>query len=154
MDHLGDTDDPSVDPDSLQQEKLDSSTLSEDWSPDKGSSDSSPSALPISADTEARAMEAQNVNNTGANQENQAQTPPPRTRQKEAELDLADRLARRQRKLEAILFEKETGMLNYVFHRFAKPYYLKFKVEANESFHLAVLNRRRLSKRFQKPSNG
>jgi hypothetical protein len=65
---------------------------------------------------------------------------------------LAERMARRQAKVESDLRERETLMLGYVRHRFHPGYYARWKSEANEFFNQAVICRLRRHRHGKTPS--
>jgi hypothetical protein len=106
-----------------------------------------PKTTPAELAPDSSAAGSEALKDTGGPRENQAQRPasglPPPS--KEALLDQA--IATRQKALESVLSEKEAMMLRYVFQRYPLAYYMKTKAEVKEIFNLAVIYRRRRSRR-------
>lgn len=65
---------------------------------------------------------------------------------------LAERMARRQAKVESDLRERENLILGYVKQRFHPGYYARWKSEANEFFNQAVICRLRSHRHGKTPS--
>lgn len=65
---------------------------------------------------------------------------------------LAERMARRQAKVESDLRDREYRILGYVKQRFHSGYYARWKSEANEFFNQAVICRLRSHRHGKTPS--
>ncbi len=60
-----------------------------------------------------------------------------------ADAELLARIDERISKIRALMIEKENLQLEYVFNKVPKPYYERWKFEANDIYALTVAIRRR-----------